>query len=221
MTSKSVLVLFDLDGTLVDSAPDLAGAANDMRVARGMASLDLAIYRGHCGTGARGMLRCAFDSTPGSSGFEALRDEFHDRYEQRMLQQTDVFEAAWPMLEGLEAAGLRWGIVTNKALRFAKPLTLALRLQQRSCVLVGGDSTAHTKPHPAPLLEAARLAGRAPSDCIYIGDDERDIQAGQTAGMRTAAAAWGYVQAGIDVQRWGADVVLSDPGALLQWLELA
>lgn len=221
MTVKPLLVLFDLDGTLVDSAPDLAGAANEMRLARGLTPLELPVYRGHCGSGARGMLRCAFDSAPGTSGFETLRDEFHDRYEQRMLQQTQVFEAVWPMLDSLEAAGLRWGIVTNKAMRFARPLTRALRLEQRACVLVGGDSTAHTKPHPAPLLEAACLAGGAAPDCIYIGDDERDIQAGRAAGMRTAAAAWGYVSAGVDVAHWGADVVLPGPSALLQWLKLA
>ncbi len=221
MKTKPALILFDLDGTLVDSAPDLAGAANDMRVARGMVLLDPAAYRPHCGSGARGMLRCAFDSTPTSPGFNALRDEFHDRYEQRMLHHTAVFAAAWPMLDQLDQAGMRWGIVTNKAMRFAEPLTRSLNLLPRSCVLVGGDSTAHTKPHPAPLFEAARLAGESPPACIYVGDDERDVQAGLAAGMGTLAAAWGYIEPGIDVQRWGADAVLSDPAALLRWLDLA
>lgn len=221
MKRKPSLVLFDLDGTLVDSAPDLAGTANDMRVARGLSPLESAIYRAHCGSGARGMLRCAFDSAPGLPGYEVLRDEFHDRYEQRMLQDTQVFDAAWLMLDRLDAAGLPWGIVTNKAMRFAKPLTHALRLLQRSCVLVGGDSTAYSKPHPAPLLEAARQAGQPPVACIYIGDDERDIQAGRAAGMGTMAAAWGYVELGVDVTNWGADTVLAEPSALLQWLNLA
>ena len=221
MTKKPELILFDLDGTLVDSAPDLAGAANEMRAARGMAPLDPSVYRAHCGSGARGMLRCAFEIAPGQSGYPVLRDEFLDRYEQRMLEQTQVFEAVWPMLEAIETAGLPWGIVTNKALRFATPLTRALDLHQRACVLIGGDSTAHTKPHPAPLLEAARLGQRVPGACVYVGDDERDMRAGQAAGMSTLAAAWGYVQAGADVQHWGANAVLPNPQALLQWLELA
>lgn len=214
-------MLFDLDGTLADSAPDLAGAANDMRVERDMAVLQLAVYRPHCGSGARGMLRCAFDTAPGQNGYEALRDEFHDRYEQRMLRLTQVFDEAWPMLEGLDSARIPWGIVTNKALRFAEPLTRALALLPRSRVLVGGDSTPYRKPHPAPLLEAARLAGVAPTACVYVGDDERDVQAGRAAGMATLAAAWGYVAAGADLKAWGADAILPTPNALLQWLEVA
>ncbi|MEO5732088.1 MAG: phosphoglycolate phosphatase [Rubrivivax sp.] len=220
-TAAVELVLFDLDGTLVDSAPDLAGTANDMLRARGLAPVPYDRLRSHCGSGARGMLGCAFKTDPRQAGYGALRDEFLDRYEQRMLQQTRIFDSALPMLAALDAAGMAWGIVTNKALRFATPLTRELGLLDRAKVLIGGDSTAHTKPHPEPLLEAARQVGRPHATCIYVGDDERDMLAGRAAGMATAAAAWGYLGADAALTTWQADVVLDHPMQLLHWLDLA
>lgn len=215
------VLLFDLDGTLADSAPDLAGAANDMRVDRGLPPLPLATLRPHGGSGARGMLACAFDCHPGEADFEVLRVEFLQRYEQQMLRHSRVFDAVPALLDALDARHLRWGIVTNKAWFLAERLATALALWPRAQVLVAGDSTPHTKPHPAPLHEAARRLGVASQHCIYIGDDQRDMQAARSAGMGALAAGWGYLGPAADPQAWAADAVLSEPAALLQFLELA
>jgi phosphoglycolate phosphatase len=214
-------VLFDLDGTLVDSAPDLAGAANGLREARGLPALPLAELRPMVGAGARGMVGAAFGIQPGDEGFEALRDEFLQVYEQRLLQATEVFPAMAQVLQSLEAAGLRWGVVTNKAERFSLPLMQGLGLHGRAAALVCGDSTPHSKPHPEPLLEAARRLGVPPEQCVYVGDDVRDMQAGRAAGMPTLAASWGYLGQGEPVHAWGADAVLETPLQLLNWLQLA
>lgn len=214
-------VLFDLDGTLVDSAPDLAGAANDLRAEHGLPPLPYAQLRPMVGTGARGMVGVAFGLQPGDDGYEALREAFLARYEQRMLQDTAVFAAMQPVLAALEAAALPWGIVTNKALRFAEPVVGGVGLRERAAVLIGGDSTPHAKPHPAPLLAAAGHIGIAPERCVYVGDDHRDVVAGRAAGMATLAAAWGYLGAGEPIHAWGADAVIAEPAALLHWLELA
>ncbi len=213
-------VLFDLDGTLVDSAPDLAGAANDLRAEHGLPPLPYEQLRPMVGTGARGMVGAAFGRAPGDDGFEDLRDAFLARYEQRLLRETAVFAAVHAVLQQLEAASLPWGIVTNKALRFAAPLVRGLDLHQRTAVLIGGDSTPHAKPHPAPLLEAARQIGVEPARCVYVGDDHRDIVAGRAAGMATLAAGWGYLGRGEAIEAWGADAVLPEPSALLHWLDL-
>jgi len=214
-------VLFDLDGTLVDSAPDLAGAANEMRSVRGLAPLPVADLRPMVGSGARGMVGAAFGLGAGDEGYESLRDEFLERYEQRLLRETKVFAAMQPVLERLDAQSLRWGIVTNKALRYAQPLVAGLQLDRRAAVLIGGDSTPFAKPHPEPLLAAARSIGIAPAHCVYVGDDHRDVLAGRAAGMSTLAAAWGYLGSAMSIHEWGADAVLEDADALLRWLELA
>ena len=221
MTTRHALVLFDLDGTLIDSAPDLAGAANAMRVARGLDALPVAALRPMVGAGARGMVRLAFGVLPGETGYEDLRTEFLDRYEQASLVHTAVFDGVHPVLARLEAHNRRWGIVTNKAERFTHPIVDGLGLKQRAAVVVCGDTTPHSKPHPAPLLEAARRGGANAGDCVYVGDDARDIQAGRAAGMATLAAAWGYLGQGEPIEAWGADAVLSEPAALLHWLGLA
>lgn len=214
-------VLFDLDGTLADSAPDLAGAANEMRALRGLEPLPYAAMRPHAGSGARGMLGVAFQLKPGAPDYEAHREEFLARYQLRLLHQSKVFAAVPPLLQRLNARGMPWGIVTNKALRLALPLAQGLGLLDEGTVLVGGDSTPHTKPHPAPLLEAAKRLAVVPKACLYVGDDERDVQAARAAGMVPAVAAWGYLGVGADVTAWGAHVVLDQPQALLQFLELA
>ena len=217
---RPALILFDLDGTLIDSAPDLAGTANDMRADRGLDPLPYEAYRPHAGSGARGMLRCAFHIEGADPNYGPLRDEFHACYERRMLRLTKPFLSAFAMLDALDAGGLPWGIVTNKALRFAVPMVDALGLAPRAAVLIGGDSTAFTKPHPQPLLEAASRAGHEPAECVYIGDDERDMVAGRAAGMAVLVAAWGYLGDGRATEHWDADAVLVDPEALLQWLDL-
>jgi phosphoglycolate phosphatase len=211
-------VLFDLDGTLIDSAGDLARAANVMRAARDLPPLPLAQYRPHGGSGARGMLGEAFGVAPGHARYEDLKREFLDVYEGLMFDSTRPFHGIAGQLAGLEAAGLAWGIVTNKAERFALPLTAALGL--RAAAVVGGDTTAHTKPHPAPLLEAARRLDVEPGRCLYVGDDHRDIVAGRAAGMATAVAAWGYLGVQTPYGAWGADISLTAPGDLLKALGL-
>jgi 2-phosphoglycolate phosphatase len=220
MTARPVL-LFDLDGTLIDSAPDLAGAANDLRADHGLPPLPHAALRPMVGSGARGMVGVAFGAAPGDDRFDTLKDAFLARYAERLLHSTQVFEAMQPVLDLLDRAGLPWGIVTNKAMRFTAPLVDGLGLSQRARVVIAGDTTPHAKPHPAPLLEAARRIGVAPQACAYIGDDHRDMVAGRAAGMATLAAAWGYLGQGEPIDAWGADHVLSVPGQLLHWLELA
>jgi 2-phosphoglycolate phosphatase len=220
MRSSQVIhaVLFDLDGTLIDSAPDLAGAGNDMRVARGLDPHPLDHFRPMVGSGARGMIGRAFDIGPDHETFIALRDEFLQRYEARMTQDSHVFPRVVPMLAAMTGGGIPWGIVTNKATRFSDPIVRALGLLPPAATLVCGDTTPHSKPHPAPLLEAARRMGVVPAECIYVGDDLRDVQAGRAAGMQTAAVRWGYLGAGDPIEAWGADYLLEEPIDLLKLL---
>jgi len=220
MTRPPEAVLFDLDGTLIDSAPDLAGAGNDMRLARGLPPLPYAAFRPMVGSGARGMVGIAFGVGAGAAEFEALRIEFLQRYEQRMTQETRVFDHVHGLLEALDRADRPWGIVTNKAKRFAEPLVRVLNLQKRAQVLVCGDSTPHAKPHPAPLIEAARQLGADASRCVYVGDDLRDVQAGRAAGMGTVAVAWGYLGLGEPITAWGADHVVGSSDELLKLLRV-
>ena len=214
-------MLFDLDGTLIDSAPDLAGASNDMRLARGLPALPYERLRPMVGSGARGMVGAAFGVGPEDAGFQALRDEFLSRYELRMTQDTRVFADMLPVLKALEARACLWGIVTNKAMRFTEPLVRALGLQGRAAVVIAGDTTAHAKPHPAPLLEAARRMGFEPCQCAYVGDDLRDVQAGRAAGMTTVAVRWGYLGVGDPIEAWGADHVADSPDDVLKRLAMA
>lgn len=211
-------VLFDLDGTLVDSAPDLAGATNDMLAARGLPAVPFERLRPMVGAGARGMMGVAFGVTPQEAAFAELRTEFFDRYEARLLQATQPFEGVVELLAGLTAAGLSWGIVTNKIERFALPLARGMGWEGVAAAVIGGDTTGHAKPHPAPLLEAARRSGVAPEHCVYVGDDARDIQAGKAAGMPTVAVRWGYLGQGEPIEAWGADVIFDRPSQLLDWL---
>ena len=218
MTRAIRAVLFDLDGTLIDSAPDLAGAGNDMRIARGLLPHPLAHFRPMVGSGARGMIGRAFDVGPEHESFPALRDEFLQRYEVRMTQETQVFPEMRPVLAALQACAIPWGIVTNKAARFSEPLVRALGLLPPAAALVCGDTTPHAKPHPEPLFEAARRVGVLATDCVYVGDDLRDVQAGRAAGMQTVAVAWGYLGAGEPIESWGADHLARTPGDLLKLL---
>ena len=221
MSLRVKAVLFDLDGTLIDSAPDLAGTGNDMRLARGLPVLAFEQFRPMVGAGARGMIGVALGIKPTDDGFIALRDEFFDLYEARMTQHTRAFDAVPALLDAIEQRGLAWGIVTNKARRFTDPLVKALGLDRRAGAVVSGDTTPHSKPHPAPLLEAARQMGVAAQDCVYVGDDLRDVQAGHAAGMSTVAAAWGYLGVGEPVGAWGAQHVIHSPDELLKLLAVA
>ncbi|SCK47344.1 phosphoglycolate phosphatase [Variovorax sp. HW608] len=215
---ETLAVLFDLDGTLIDSAPDLGAAADQMRITRGLASLPLERYRPMAGAGARGMLGVAFGITPDAPGFDSLREEFFLNYEARMLRNTQVFSGVAELVEALCERGLRWGVVTNKSGRFTDPLTRAIALFETAGAIVSGDTTPYSKPHPEPLLEAARRLRVAPEACVYVGDDERDMLAGRAAGMRTIAATYGYMGEQAEVARWDADAAIASPLELLQLL---
>ncbi|HEV7617860.1 MAG TPA: HAD-IA family hydrolase [Burkholderiaceae bacterium] len=202
-------ILFDLDGTLADTAPDLAAAVNQLRTARGLAPAPYAQLRPVASAGARGLIGAAFDLKPGDDGYEELRISFLDNYEAALAVKTHLFDGIAEMLEGLRERNLQWGIVTNKAARFTEPLVPQIGLGKAGCV-VSGDTTPHPKPHPAPLLEAARRLALTAQDCWYVGDDLRDIQAGRAAGMRTVAAAWGYC-GHVEPATWGADAMAATP----------
>lgn len=211
-------VLFDLDGTLIDSAPDLGAAADKLRTDRGLPSLPFQDYRPHAGAGARGMLQVAFGMTPEHPDFPALREEFFVNYETCMTQRTYAFEGVAELIDQLTQRQLAWGVVTNKSKRFTEPLTRAMPLFASARAVVSGDTTPHSKPHPEPLLEAARRLGLAPARCLYVGDDERDIVAGHAAGMGTIAATYGYLGRKTDVASWGAHARINSPLGLLQLL---
>jgi len=214
-------VLFDLDGTLIDSAPDLGAAADQMRVARGLPSLPLERYRHMAGAGARGMLGIAFGIAPGDDTYEALREEFFSNYQACMTQRTRAFDGVADLIAKLQQRGLPWGVVSNKSERFCLPLTRSMPLFASAATVIGGDTTPYAKPHPAPLLEAAKRLQVAVSACIYVGDDERDIQAGHAAGMGTVAANYGYLGSQADTSAWGAHARIDSPLALLKLLPMA
>ncbi len=219
--SRIEAVLFDLDGTLIDSAPDLGAAADKMRTDRGLPSLPHEQYRPMVGAGARGMLGVAFGMPPEHPDYAVLREEFFVNYENCMTQRTYAFDGVDQMIGQLVAQRLPWGVVTNKSARFTEPLTRGMPLFQTAATVISGDTTPHAKPHPAPLLEAARRLGLAPGRCVYVGDDERDIVAGHAAGMFTVAAAYGYLGNGGHMQAWGAHAVIDSPLQLLQLLAKA
>ncbi|MBK1889602.1 HAD-IA family hydrolase [Undibacterium sp. 14-3-2] len=207
-------ILFDLDGTLADTAPDLAAAINAMRVRRGLAPIHYLSLRPFASAGARGLLAAGFNITPEDANYESMRIEFLNQYESAMAVHSRLFEHVTTLLHGLNALSLTWGIVTNKATRFTKPLISLLDLQEARCV-ISGDTTPHAKPHPAPLLEGARRLGIRSEHCWYIGDDLRDIQAAEAAGMTSIAAAWGYCGAS-EPKQWKADAIIDSPLELLE-----
>jgi N-acetyl-D-muramate 6-phosphate phosphatase len=202
-------ILFDLDGTLADTAQDLSEPINRMRERRGLQAMPLHLLRPHASAGARGLLAAGFGIGKEASEFAAMRDEFLGLYERDMMVHTRLFEGMAAVLSSIEASGLPWGVVSNKVERYVRPIVAALGLQERCAVAVGGDTTAHAKPHPEPLLYACRQIGVDPAACLYVGDDLRDIQAGRSAGMKTVAAAYGYCGEHDPPQAWGADYLVS------------
>lgn len=203
------MILFDFDGTLADTAPDLAAAANKQRTDRGLAPLSYEQLRPMASQGARGLLRVALDMTTEHPEYPAARLKFLADYEAAMTVHTTLFDGVPALLERITQEGLQWGIVTNKMTMLAAPLVDFLGLAPQCTVLVCGDTTAHSKPHPEPLLHAARTAGVAPEDCIYVGDDLRDVQAGRAAGMPTVAVSYGYVGDAEPVESWKADATVA------------
>jgi phosphoglycolate phosphatase len=210
-------VLFDLDGTFADTAPDLCYALNLMREARRLAPVALEATRPVTSLGARGLLGAGFNITPDDPGYLPMREEFLGFYEQNLCCYTQLFPGVSELIDALESRGLRWGIVTNKAERFAKPLLDLLGVGNRAACVIGGDTTGKLKPDPEPLLAASRALAIAPGACVYVGDDRRDIEAGRAAGMKTVAVEYGYLN-GSTPADWGADAIIGHPQELLRHL---
>ena len=210
-------VLFDLDGTLADTAPDLGYALNRMRESRGLPPLPLAATRPVTSLGARGLLNAGFGIGPGHPDYGAMREEFLQIYEENICRETRLFSGVLELLDGIEARGLSWGIVTNKSERLARLLLDILGMTSRASCIIGGDSTPHFKPHPDPLFAACKTIREDASACIYVGDDLRDVEAGHAAGMKAAAVKWGYLNGG-KPETWNADWLIDQPRDLLQYL---
>ena len=210
-------VLFDLDGTLADTAPDLGYTMNLMRAARGMPALPFAAMRPYTSLGARGLLGVGLGVAPGHPEYIALRDEFLDIYAGNLCRETRLFPGMAGLLVELERRAVLWGVVTNKAERFTYPLLELLAVRSRAACIIGGDTTGRLKPDPAPLLAACERIGVNPQHCIYLGDDRRDMEAGRAAGMTVVVAKFGYLN-GNDPETWAADGMIDKPSELLQYL---
>jgi 2-phosphoglycolate phosphatase len=210
-------VLFDLDGTFADTAGDLAYALNCMRASRALHPVPLDVTRPVTSMGARGLLGVGFDVLPGHAEYASMREEFLQIYARNLCRETGLFPGISQLIDVLQERQLRWGIVTNKAERFARPLLELLGVGRRAACIVGGDTTPHLKPHPAPLLAACTTISLAPSECVYVGDDKRDVEAGRAAGMKTVAVRYGYLNGG-NPDNWGADAVIGAPEELLAHL---
>ena len=211
-------VLFDLDGTLADTAGDLAGALNRVRADHGLAPMPVDQLRPHASAGARGLLGAGMGIAPDHADYTRLRDAFLEHYRDALDVTTRLFDGVPAMLDAIEARGLRWGVVTNKAERFTTPVVAALGLAMRAGVVVSGDTTAHSKPHPLPLLHAAATLGVPAQRCTYVGDDLRDVIAGNSAGMPTLVADYGYLGESGSADDWPATGWLPAPLDLLHWL---
>ncbi len=211
-------ILFDLDGTFADTAPDLAAALNYARASRGLPPMPLSEIRPQASHGTRGLLKIGFNIEPGNPDFEALRDIFLDYYARNVCVHTRLFGDTGELVEELERRGLPWGIVTNKPRRFTEPLMQALGYADRAACLISGDSCARAKPYPDPLLRACEIMGVTSGDCIYLGDDLRDMQAAHAAGMQGIIAKYGYVSSDASVDNWQAQGDIDSPTELLQYL---
>ena len=211
-------VLFDLDGTLADTAPDLGYALNQQRIARGLSTIPLELIRTEASAGARGLLGLGFNISPSDSDYPDMREEFLDLYAARLCHDTQLFPGVSELLDQLDIRKLPWGIVTNKPARFAKPLIHLLGLSQRVACLISGGDTTHSKPHPEPLLTASHALAIAPDTCIYLGDDMRDVEASLAAGMEPVIARYGYLGNGHPPESWGARYLIDHPRELLAYL---
>jgi len=212
------VVLFDLDGTLVDTAPDLGYALNELRRRRGLAPLADEAIRPQASHGSQGLLRLGFGITPADPDFPALRQDFLDLYDRNLAELSVLFPGMAEVLGAMEAQGIRWGVVTNKPERFTRPLLRHLGLLERAACVVSGDTCANSKPHPEPLLHACELAGARPGQCLYVGDAERDVAAARAAGMPTVIARYGYLGEEDRPEEWGAAGFIDAPDGLLDWI---
>jgi len=212
--------LFDLDGTFADTAPDLAAALNHTRTARQLPPLPLDVIRPQASHGSRGLLKLGFGIEPDAPDYDALRDIFLDYYERNICTHTRLFAGMAELVAELEQRGIRWGIVTNKPHRYTVPLMQALEYAERAACLISGDTCAHAKPHPEPMLKACELIGVAPEQCLYLGDDLRDMQAANASGMRGIIANYGYVSNDVSIKSWNAQGSIDKPTELIGYLAL-
>jgi 2-phosphoglycolate phosphatase len=212
-------VLFDLDGTLADTAPDLAYALNCLLREQERPPLPFETIRPAVSHGATALVKLGFGLSPEQPLFSALRDRLLSLYQQHLARETRLFEGMAELLAFIEEQGMNWGVVTNKPAFLTEPLTAALGIAGRAACIVSGDTTAKKKPHPQPLLHACRLAGSQAGQCLYVGDAERDIRAGHRAGMPTLVALFGYIGNADRPEDWGADALVRTPGDIAAWLE--
>lgn len=211
-------VLLDLDGTLVDTAPDLAWSLNALRAEQALPALSFAAIRPHVSHGARALIRAGFDVDEQDPRFEALRLRLLDIYQDNLASESRLFAGMETLLATLETRAIPWGVVTNKPAWLTEPLMIALGLMARAACVVSGDTTAHSKPHPEPLLHASRLVAIPPGQCLYVGDARRDVEAGRNAGMKTLVALFGYLDDGDRPDDWSADGLIAHPLGILDWL---
>jgi N-acetyl-D-muramate 6-phosphate phosphatase len=214
-------VLFDMDGTLLDSAPDFIAISQAMRSERGLPAIDNKLIRDQISGGARAMVAANFAISVDSEGFEDLRQEFLDRYQSHCAVLTHPFDGIPELLDDIEQAKLIWGVATNKPVRYAEPIMQQLGLAERSAVLVCPDHVSQSKPDPEMILLACAKIGVEPAATLFVGDDERDIEAGRAAGCKTAAVTYGYIHPQDNPRNWGADVVIDHPLELRSVLEHA
>ena len=214
-------MLFDLDGTLADTAPDLARALNRVRAANQLTPMPVELTRSYTSSGARGLLKVGFGLNPGDARYEELRLQFLDFYAAEICVDTRLFDGMAELLDRFDQDRLPWGVVTNKAERFTLPLLQGLCLVDRAACVVGGDTTARAKPHPDPLLHAAAALQLPPAECLYVGDDLRDVQAARAAGMPVLAAKYGYLGDGGSIESWQADAIIEHPRQVLDYLRSA
>jgi len=211
-------VLFDLDGTLADTAPDLAQALNTLLAEEGHEPLPYEPIRQEASYGGIALVKLAFKIEPGSPEFEPLRQRFLDLYKNNICDNTTLFDGMEKVIADIDVAGMNWGIVTNKPSWLTDPLIKLMGLDNKAAAIVSGDTTNNSKPHPEPLLHACKIAGSRPEQCLYVGDAERDIEAGQRAGMKTLVALFGYIRDDDAPEKWGADGLVNTPTEILSWL---
>ncbi|SFM60025.1 phosphoglycolate phosphatase [Halopseudomonas yangmingensis] len=212
-------ILFDLDGTLLDTAGDFVDIIQRMRADRGLPPAPESLVRSRVSDGSAGMLSAAFDSSPQASEFDLLREDFLQRYAAQLAMHTRLYPGIAELLDWLDAEGLPWGVVTNKMSRFSIPLLQAMQLDRRCASLVCPDQVSQPKPHPEPLFKACSEMRVTPQHCVFVGDHRRDIEAGRAAGMRTAAALYGYLSSDDPPATWQADHSVQHAAELLPWLQ--
>jgi phosphoglycolate phosphatase len=213
-------VLFDLDGTFADTAPDLGEALNHVLSLRGIPALPLATIRPHASHGSRGLLKLGLGVEPEAPEYDELREAFLQHYENHLCDRTRLFPGMAALVSELELRDLPWGIVTNKPHRFTVPLMEKLGYAKRASCLVSGDTCDHPKPHPMPMLHAAALMGVDPARCMYLGDDLRDMEAAQAAHMIGIIANYGYLDSSSNISSWPSAGSVQTPFALLRYLML-